>query len=255
MRSHTEYRVYAASPRQAEHTDAHLLLQTNASGQAIEGFRVALDGAAVDADFWARDILEVQHLKKFRLRYEIRPEDIDLRPNTLSSRWEDIDDLLAQGTVSAFEGEGREDKNAIARKMLDAARHLDNDTGASLRWIVQAEGNRGLKLVLQCLPRPASRLKKDSRLNGDDISCINLQTFDLQTVMSEEEPCCGPKPVLFTKDPETVSSTLEQNPEKFHAGNESKFFSNNKNRNFQGEANARTTFRRVDPRNIEKRLY
>ena len=156
---------------------------------------------------------------------------------------------------STLQGEGREDKNAIARKMLDAARHLDSDTGASLRWIVQAEGNRGLKLVLQCLPKPASRLKKDSRLNGDDISCINLQTFDLQTVMSEEEPCCGPKPVLFTKDPETVSSTLEQNPEKFHAGKESKFFSNNENRNFQGKGNARTTLRIVDPRNIEKRSY
>jgi hypothetical protein len=218
VRSHTEYRVYTATPRQDDHTDANLLLQVNASGQAVEGFRIALDGATVDADFWARDILEVHHLRKFRLRYEIRPEDIDLRPNTFSSKWEDIDDLLAQGSINAYEGDSREEKNAIARKMLDAAKHLDPDNGASLRWCVQAEGNRGLKLVLQCLPRPASQLKKNTSLMADTAGCINLETFQLQTTMSEDEPCCGPKPVLFTKNPEAVVSLLESNPEKLHGG-------------------------------------
>ena len=219
VRSHTEYRVYAATPKHDDHTDANLLLQVNACGEAVEGFRVALDGAMIDADFWARDILEVTHLKRFRFRYEIRPEDIDLRPNTFSSKWEDVDDLLAQGTIYAFEGDKKEEKNNIAREMLDAAKHLDTNNGASLRWCVQAEGNRSLKLVLQCLPRPASHLKKDSRLAADMAACINLQTFVLQTNISDEEPCCGPKPVLFARDPEAVAGILEEHPEKIHAGN------------------------------------
>ena len=211
--------MYTATPKQDDHTDANLLLQVNACGQAVEGFRVALDGAIIDADFWARDILEVAHLKRFRFRYEIRPEDIDLRPNTFSSRWEDVDDLLAQGTINAYEGEHRDEKNSIARKMLDAARHLDTNNGASLRWCVQAEGNRGLKLVLQCLPRPASQLKKDSRLAADTATCINLQSFELQSVCSDDQPCCGPKPVLFARDPEAVAAILQEHPEKIHTGN------------------------------------
>jgi hypothetical protein len=41
----------------------------------------------------------------------------------------------------------------------------------------------------------------------------------LQTNISDEEPCCGPKPVLFARDPEAVAAILKGHPEKIHAGN------------------------------------
>ena len=180
---------------------------------------MALDGAPVDADFWARDILDLPQLRRFRFRFEVAAEEVDLRANAFTSRWEDLDDLLAHGSISAFEADSSEEKNNIVRSILEAGRNIDRDTGASLRWCIQPDGRDKLKLVLQCLPSPASRLKKDSKLSADDISCINLQCFKLKTTFCQDPATRGPKPVLFARDPEAVKTLLTKEPENLHEGN------------------------------------
>jgi len=218
IRKNSEYRIHASTPRDSAHTQAHFLLQVNAEGHAAEGFRFALDGASLDADFWAKDVLDIPQLKRFRFKYEVRPEDIDLRTNAFTSKWEDLDDLLAHETVSAFEADSNEEENATVRKILESAKSTDKDLGASLRWSLQSNDKKGLKLVLQSLPRPANRLKKDPRLAADSCSTIHLQTFPVNTLMCADFPCLGPQPVLFARDPEAVQSILKKSPEAVHTG-------------------------------------
>ncbi len=124
----------------------------------------------------------------------------------------------AHGTVIAFEANSNEEENAAVRKILETAKTTDKDIGASLRWCLQANENKGLKLVLQSLPRPANRLKKDPRLAGDSSSTIHLQTFALTTTMCSDYPCIGPQPVLFARDPEAVQAILAKTPEAVHTG-------------------------------------
>jgi len=193
-------------------------LQVNAEGHAAEGFRFALDGASPDADFWAKDVLDIPQLKRYRFKFEVRAEDIDLRANAFTSKWEDLDDLLAHGTVIAFEANSNEEENATVRKILEEAKTADKDVGASLRWCLQSNEKKGLKLVLQSLPRPANRLKKDPRLAADACATIHLQTFPLTTDMCTDFPCLGPQPILFARDPEAVQAILKKSPEAVHIG-------------------------------------
>ncbi len=61
-------------------TWAVLLLQMDSSGHAGEGFRISLEGPALQADIWTRDIFESSDLGWFRLLYEIAQEKVELRP-------------------------------------------------------------------------------------------------------------------------------------------------------------------------------
>ncbi len=171
-----------------------------------------------DADIWTRDLYDPASLGGYRLRYQLRGEDIELKPNALASKWEDVDALLGRGVLIAMKAGDTTDRTEEFRARLAAEKEADPNFGAAVRWAVQAANHGGLKLILQGLPGGAHRLRSEPLLAADETETITLETLDAEVDMEEAGPCRGPIPVLFARDREAVRTTLEQHPERVYAG-------------------------------------
>jgi hypothetical protein len=90
--------------------------------------------------------------------------------------------------------------------------------GAAIRWSVQAKNSNSLRLVLQCLPTTAERLRADPRLSADDGPGIQIEMIDLETEMLTKEPGPGPVPILFAREPEEARDSLGSHPGKVITG-------------------------------------
>ncbi len=188
------------------------------SGHAGEGYRFATEGGPWDADVWPRDPFDPASLGGYRLRYELRGEDIDLKPNALASKWEDVDTLLGRGTLVAMKAGDNTDRTAEFRALLTAEREADPNFGAAVRWAVQATQHGRLRLVLQGLPGGARRLRSEPLLTTDEVEAITLEAIDAETDMKDDHPCQGPVPVLFACDTGPVQMALALHLERVYTG-------------------------------------
>ena len=184
----------------------------------MEAFRCAVSGPSLDLEFRGQDVFQLELLHPFYFRYSVDADTIDIRANAFSSKWEDFTDLLARGFISAFRNGQKEDSTTDVRRILEDVKKADQTFGAALRWAVQAKEDDSLKLSLQCLPKSACRLKRDSKLCTDDCPTIILESVTVVTDFNMEGPCRGPKPILFTREPEMVKKALTDNPSNLHTG-------------------------------------
>jgi hypothetical protein len=111
----------------------------------------------------------------------VKAEELDFKPNTLSTRWEDLDVLVGTGKMGAFISSGREEVASEFRKELAAAQTTDPQLGGAVRWIIQADGASSLKLVLQGLPAAAKALNRHSGLASNYCPAVNLHTRTVLT--------------------------------------------------------------------------
>jgi hypothetical protein len=153
----TDYRIYQSPHPLRSIPRVTLLLQVDASVHAGEGFRFAVEGGPFDDDIWSRDLLDPPALSGYKLRYELRGQDIDLRPNSLASKWEDLDVLLGRGVIIAQKLASDEDVTPTFCEALAAEKTADPAFGAALRWMIQGTSRGELRLVLQGLPSGARR--------------------------------------------------------------------------------------------------
>jgi hypothetical protein len=207
-----DYRVYHSGRIPGPKPRCQLLLQADGSGHAGEGFRLSLEGDRLEADLWTSDVFAEVELGGFRLRYDIKVSSIELQPNTFSSRWEDIIVLVGKGQLVASRPDAAEDCSAEFRQAYNKIHEENPHLGAAIRWTVQAKDSSTLKLVLQCLPTSAERLRADPRLSSDDGPGIHLETVDLEVEMLSGELGLGPVPILFACDPSETRDSLSSNP-------------------------------------------
>jgi hypothetical protein len=192
-----DYRTYR-SPHPAEDWPRlTLLLQVDASGHAGEGYRFAVDCHHLMATIWSRDLFDAPELEGYKLVLEVRGEDVDIRPNSMSSKWEDLDGLIGREKVLVYAPEGDEVLNSLFREKLTAAKEADERLGASIRWSIQGTPRGGLRLVLQGLPAGARALRSEPCLAADEGETIHMDTFEADADMKPDDPGRGPIPVLF----------------------------------------------------------
>jgi hypothetical protein len=172
----------------------------------------------VEADLWARDLLVDPDLDQFRFVLQIEAANIEIRPNTTSSKWEDVEDMLARGLLVAHHGAETADRSAEARRVLHDKRASHPEVGASLRWSVQAPNASSMSLVLQGLPRPASFLRRDARLTSDICGAVEIARFHLAIPFEAEGPYTGPVPILFSRGPDLSRQELDDHPENIFPG-------------------------------------
>jgi hypothetical protein len=181
---------------------ARLYLQVDPQGRAGDGFRFPLFGGCIEVDIWGQDVFEDSSFHPYRFRFEMDPSQIDIRPNCLTSKWEDWEELLARGTLVAYLGAGTNDMSTEVRRLLHSKASTTPEFGAALRWGIQARGEEDLRCVLKCLPRPAGFLRRDARLNTDYCGAIELSATRIEIPQKKDRPCKGPIPILFTRDVE-----------------------------------------------------
>jgi hypothetical protein len=217
VRSTHIFRIFQDEEEETEDLSARLLVQTTEAGEAEEHFRFKVHGGILNHDIWARDLTPLGALRPFRLRYETRGGAIDLRTNTTASAYEDVVALAANGALSAYVGSGTEDKTADFLRLMGEAKELDPEVGFSIRWAVRAAGATKIKLVLEGLPAPAKKLRRDSRLNSDLTPGVLLKSWPLTGPMATSG-LSGPIPVLFSARPEETKNRLDRDPTALKTG-------------------------------------
>ncbi len=213
-----DYRVYNSGYIPGDQPRCLLLLQVDGSGHAGEGFRLSLEGDRLETDVWTSDIFAAPELGGFRLRYEIKVCSVELRPNTLSSRWEDVITLLGKGVLVAFRPDAAEDCSAEFKQLYAEELQTNPGLGAAIRWAIQAKDDKNLRLILQALPATADRLRVEPRLSADEGQAMQLEVLDVETEMLEEDDGPGPVPILFARDPPEIRAILAKHPGRIMPG-------------------------------------
>jgi hypothetical protein len=193
-------------------------MQVDGMGHAGEGFRFSLEGDKIEADLWTSDIFPSADLGGYRLRYETKIKAVEIRLNTLSSRWEDVITMVGKGSLIAFRADAAEDCSAEFKQAYADALIENPQLGAAVRWSVQAKNTTTLRLILQCLPATAERLRADPRLTADDVLCVQIETVDLETEMLDSKPGWRPVPILFARELRETRLVLGDCPGNLHTG-------------------------------------
>jgi hypothetical protein len=123
----SRYRVY--QPVQADNGKmrAAVLLRVDEDGTPTGNFRVALGGEAVRVEIWSNDLFDHKPLKGFHLVVHHDVDDIDLRSNSLTSKWDDLEDHVGRGLVRVMRPGSAEDQGQVFRKALDEWRKTNPD--------------------------------------------------------------------------------------------------------------------------------
>jgi hypothetical protein len=133
---------------------------------------------------------------------QVRPEEIELKQNGLSTKWEDIEDQVAKGILLTTKGSSLEDGGLDFRQDFADAKAMNEQLGAAIRWTLQGRRGGGLRLVLQVLPTSALSL-------------------DSTRVLYQQEPRhlgSGPTPTLFARDPAAAMENLSTHPDNIREG-------------------------------------
>ena len=211
-----DFKGYNFTDKPAEPT-ALLLIHVNNTAKAVEAFRFITDGPSMDIDFRGSDISTMEDLRPFLFTYSVDLDYMDFKLNSTTTKWLDLADLTARGQISAFIN--KEDKSTEARKILEDAHKANPDIGAAFRWSIQARNNNALSITLQCLPKPAAKLKRDSKLCADEAPTIILETITASTPLTTTNGFSIPKPVLFSRDPTAVANHIIKEPSIIQKGN------------------------------------
>ena len=134
MRRHDEYRIYQSGDEVPDDLTAQFLMQVSPDGKTIQGFRFTLEGPPLQDDIWAQDLFDDATMTPIRFRYKVRADAVAFKANCFTSKWEDVEDLLAHGHLIAYKQNTQEDKTEEVRKFIDAARAVDKGFGAGIRW-------------------------------------------------------------------------------------------------------------------------
>jgi len=197
----------------------HLLVRISDNGRLEDHFKVVLSGTEnLRATFKADALTQNASLANYQFSIELSPEDIDLRNNSFTSKWQDLE-LMVAGNKLIVTDSDQTDATAEFRADWDAAKSSGSPVMAALRWTVQAQAMYGFKLSLQGLPATARSLRKDARLCADTTRGVELATWVATSPMNTAGHWFGPKPVLFARDVAAAQSCFQSHPSRIRSGN------------------------------------
>ena len=197
----------------------HLLIRVSDHGRLEDHFRIILSGTEdISASFTASALTQDASLDGYIFSLEVAPESIELRNNSFTSKWQDLEQLVASNKILVTHAD-KPEATAAFRADWDAAKNTDTPVAAAVRWTVQANAVYGFKLSLQGLPATARALRKDARLCADTTRGIELASWVATSPMNPSGHWFGPRPVLFAKDVAAAQSNFHSHPERIKTGN------------------------------------
>ena len=209
-----------------------LLLSVDASGCLEDHFRIVFGGGQnPSVNFSGAKISDHPALTSFRFKLEVNPENIDLKKNAFTSKWEDLETMVASDKLLVSSSE-ETDAGPRFREMWDAAKKSANPPAAAIRWSAQAnELSKDqvlvltswaawirVKLCLQALPGTARALRKDARLAKDTTRAVELAAWTATSPMAREGGEVGPLPIIFSPDAAATKANISMHPERLTSG-------------------------------------
>lgn len=195
----------------------HLLLMLSDSGRVEDHFRVALTGKReLVHTFMLSELGNFPGLDRFELTYQKAPSDLLFKANSFTTKWENVEDLVATEKLGASTDEV-EDADDAFRAAWASAKASERPPAAALRWSLQAHEAYGFAVVLQGLPVTARALRKDARLTLDAGRTVELASWVAVSPMLEGS-LVGPKPLLFAPEAAEAAVNLGLHPERLEKG-------------------------------------
>jgi hypothetical protein len=135
-----------------------LLAQLRPTGRVLDNYRFSLNGSRIlDAELDMGQLLPVEALSGFRLKYQYWPRDITIRRNMMSSCWMDVPDLVAANNATILDPAGAGVPYSEFRKILDELPD-EGPESCAIRWAITVGEDLLLRLQLQALPSDAASL-------------------------------------------------------------------------------------------------
>ena len=129
---------------------AEVLVQVDNTARINGCFKVILSGAnTLKLDLPAENLLIMGGAASYRIKMEVKPQDILLRTNATTSEWFDLMDSIQDGSIIVGLSSGGEDSTGALRKQLAKESTKRDPNGAALRWAFGAGPNGGCDLQLQ----------------------------------------------------------------------------------------------------------
>jgi hypothetical protein len=106
VRKYTDYRVNPPVDETESKVKSLLYLHVDPAGKAGEWFRFPIFGNRIVTDIWGQDVFEDPEFHHIRFRYEVNAAQVEIRPNTFASKWEDWEEMVIRETLVPIKGPG-----------------------------------------------------------------------------------------------------------------------------------------------------
>jgi hypothetical protein len=214
IRARTLFKAYASEEEPGNSIKVSLLVQVDDEGRAESHYRFALEGNKQEFDFWSEDIFTSDKLTGFRMKIHVQPEEITIRQNSTTSKWENLEDLVAKGDIIVTNSDSQEDQGARFQEAYEIALEENHNLGAAVRWAILGKKGGGLRLALEGLPATAQALNRKPELSSDVTAAIILDAARLTYNAEPDSLGGGPIPILFARDPTSTHEALRASPGK-----------------------------------------
>jgi hypothetical protein len=118
VRKYTDYRVNPPADEAESRVKSLLYLHVDPAGKAGEGFRFPIFGNRIVTDIWGQDVFEDPDFHHVRYRLEVNAAQIEIRPNTFASKWEDWEEMVIRETLVPIKGPGINVVSTEVKKLL-----------------------------------------------------------------------------------------------------------------------------------------
>ena len=145
-----------AAPRDPGERGMEMMVQVRANGRMLDHFQITVGGSAMlETTVKLADILPIEGLPEWSLRFSCWPRDVAIRRNMATSTWLDIRDQLAANDIKLIGALNEElASNELLEKLADVADRLT--CSAVTRWGVTVGDDGKIWLQLQAIPSPAT---------------------------------------------------------------------------------------------------
>ena len=93
-------------------------------------------------------------------------------------------------------------------ELLRNGAKLQQPKGVALRWVINADGEGGMQLLLQALPSPAATINARPAFKRDSCPGISVVNMNLSVEIDYNPITIGPTPTLFSTNPDTTKQIL-----------------------------------------------
>ncbi len=133
-----------------------LLARVRDTGRVMGDTRLVLGGTDIlEVNIRIQDAIPSPRLAGWRLKYQVWPRDITLRPNMSSSAWMDLEAMVTGRDAEVTDEQGT---GIPPNEFLGVLEGLPDPKSAATRWAVVCGDDGGIHLQLQALPATAAVL-------------------------------------------------------------------------------------------------
>ena len=112
------FKIFVPEEANDERSRAYLMVEVDSQGKSTGVYRWNLSGTDnLTVNVPLSDVIPLPQAEEFNISLETKACDINLRDNSSSSEWEDLEDLLAGGKIIGSRGHDDDSHDVIGKSL------------------------------------------------------------------------------------------------------------------------------------------